>query len=204
VLDQWQAQQMAQRLNRRGVPVQLVTMESSRMDRLITLLKGTFSKRLVRIPAHEALLIEQLESVQVVESRIGKRDTLKFAPSGVGASAGLHDDHVVALALGLEVLESRVGKLVMDPMPHGCNLQKDGRLSMVSECYLAGGMYLPPRQQPSCQACPGHQSVVRAIVAHQARTGEYIEPRQFVREQRIAPNAFIQSQRFTEWFRNYR
>ena len=72
------------------------------------------------------------------------------------------------------------------------------------DVYLAGGMYLPPRQQPSCQACPGHQSVMRAMAAHRERTGEYIEPRQFVREQRIAQNAFIQNQKFKEWIRDYR
>jgi hypothetical protein len=44
---------------------------------------------------------------------------------------------------------------------------------------------------------------MRAMAAHHGRTGEYIEPRQFIREQRIAPNAFISSQKMTEWFRNY-
>jgi phage terminase large subunit-like protein len=202
VMDAWNASLLATRLNRRGVPTQLVTTEASRLDRIITRLKAVFARRQIRLPAHETIVIEQLESVQTIEGRIGKRDTLKFAPSGRGPSAGLHDDHVIALGLALEVLGERVGRLMMDPM-QVCNLERDGGIDTIERCYVAGGMYQPPRRQRLCAECPAHLSVLRAVAAYASRTGELVEAREFVARRLIEPSSYVTGRRFNSFIRDY-
>jgi hypothetical protein len=198
LLDSWQAMLLCTRLQKRGVPAKLVTFEASRIDRVITLLKGMFARRQVRLPAHETTLIEQLESVQVVEGRVGKRDTLKFAPSGRGPSATAHDDHVVAIGLGLEVLERRVGRVAMDPMPHGCALRRRGE---PVDCFLWKGMFVPVGNRECIRDCPGYRSTERARVAYERRTNTFIGRREFVQAGLIHPNAYVLD-RGLDWMRD--
>jgi hypothetical protein len=210
-VDSWQAAHMVQRLQRRGVPAAMVTFEGSRMDRVITLMKGVFARRQIRIPATpgaapyatpsgddasvvapryqpnaQGQLVEQLESVKTTEGRIGKRDTLKFAPSGSGPWVGQHDDLVVALGLILEQLQSRVGAIVMDEMPMGCAL----RHTQPVECYLWGGMFVPTGHR-ECRECPGHLSTMRAAAAHGHRTGQHLPLREFVQAGLIKANVHV-------------
>ncbi|HUK36983.1 MAG TPA: hypothetical protein VLV86_23875, partial [Vicinamibacterales bacterium] len=200
LIDSWQAQLMATRLTRRGVPTKLVTFEASRIDRVITLLKGAFARRQVRIPEHETALIEQLESVQIVEGRVGKRDTLKFAPSGKGPAVSAHDDLVVAMALALEVLRDRVGRVTMDEMPFGCGLRNRGHHA---DCYLWRGNYVPVGHPECVRHCAGHLSTERARVAYEQRTKTFIGRREFVQAGLIHPNEYalsrVMEDRFRDW-----
>ena len=187
IFDQWQAEFMQQRLVRSGLPAVLVTFEASRQDRVITLLKSVFSKRQIRIPAHEIHLIEQLESVQAVESR--RRDLLKFAPSGTGIEAGQHDDIVVALALGLEHVQAGIGKVALADMSNGCALEYQEPLV---DCMLWGGMY--PATARVCRTCPG---LVSAAAIHQRylERGGDLDIRTWLHTGGVQPNRFVINKR---------
>jgi hypothetical protein len=137
VLDRWQAALLGVRLQRAHLVVQFVTCDQSHMDKMITLVKQTFSRRHIWInPKHEAL-IEQLESVKVIESRMGRRDVLKFAKSGTGPSAGAHDDCVVSMALALECVGEEIGWPAMPA---------------ITSCRAA--QILPDYQYEVCNRCP--------------------------------------------------
>lgn len=113
-IDAWNAALLVQRLRQRNVGITVTPTEATLLDRMITRVKGLFSRRAIQIPAGEAALLEQLESVQTVDSRIGKRDTLKFAPSGKGPAAGQHDDLVVALGLAIEQSERSTPRVLAE------------------------------------------------------------------------------------------
>jgi hypothetical protein len=194
IADQWQAAHMVQRLARRGVSATSVTLEQARLDRLISIIKNAFSSRVIQINTNHTHLIEQLESVQVVEGR-GRRDLLKFAPSTKGLDAGSHDDIVVAMGLTLEELSDRgrnLGAIVMEPMPWGCRQEQNGRHY---DCYLAGGMHVPTGD-PLCSQCEGHISTRRALEAYQVRTGQLVDLRTFVHSGLIRQNSWAVGRNF--------
>jgi hypothetical protein len=187
--DQWNAALLAQRLERRGVAVKLVGVEASRLDRIISLLKTTASRRLLRLSPSHVSLLEQLESVQVVEGRSARRDLVKFAPSGTGLDAGSHDDLVVALGLALEAVSESIGRLAIADMPHGCYL------GQLVACYVGGGNGLP--EDRVCRACPGNISIKAAYAAHQARGGEAVDLRTYARTF-LRPNMAVLDARIRE------
>ena len=201
VMDAWQAALMATRLNARRIPTRLVTTESAKLDRIITRLKSAFARRCIRLAPTETALIEQLESVEVMEGRIGKRDTLRFKPSGVGVGVGLHDDLVVSLGLALDEVGDRVGQVMMDPMDR-CALEDHNGNSPVNWCYLFEGEFVPSSTFPvRCASCPGHVSTQRAHRAHLARGGVH-DPRTFVQVGAIKPNDYIRDRKFRVWAQN--
>ena len=131
------------------------------------------ARTISRLSPSSVALLEQLESVQVVEGRSARRDLVKFAPSGTGLDAGAHDDLVVALGLALETVSEGIGRLAVAEMPAGCFLNE------LTGCYVGGGYALPV--DPVCRACPGHVSIQAAYAAHQARGGEPVDVRGFAR-----------------------
>lgn len=196
IADQWNAKLLSERLTRAGIPTYLVTVEQTRINEIITIVKGAFGRRLIRIPSKETFLIEQLESLRVLETRTPRRDLLKLAPSGSGPNASEHDD--AAIALGLALCERwrgedfkpdpRIGRVQIAEMPHGCLLANHFRTSVA--CYLWDRLSLP--SDPLCRReCPGHQSVLGAVEAHRTRTGEALDPRTFLQRGLIQPNSFI-------------
>jgi hypothetical protein len=191
ILDQWQAEYIQQRLAASGLPAELVTFEASRQDRVITLLKSVFSKRQIRLGAHESWLIEQLESVTAVESR--RRDLLRFAPSGKGIDAGAHDDLVVALALTLEHLQEHIGKVRLAEM-RGCALEQQSGYSI--PCVFWGGN--DGGHQRLCRTqCPAW---VSALAIHQryVERGGDLDIRTWLRQGGVAPNAYILRRRMRQ------
>jgi hypothetical protein len=194
-VDQWNARLLVQRLQLRGISAYSVTVEQSRIDKIITVVKGTFSRRLIRIAPTETYLLEQLESLRTIETRTPRRDLLKFAPSGTGPDASQHDDAAVALGLCLERVKDRIGQNRMAEMPHGCPVEQYFRAD--PGCYLWGGMTIPI--QPQCKECPGHLSTKAARDAHRQRTGEYLDLRTFIARQLIQPNTFVVNRRFSIW-----
>lgn len=156
-VDQWQAALMVQRMQQAGFHAKTVTVESSRLDRIITILKRAFAGRHVRIGAHETALLDQLESVRVVEGRTARRDLVKFAPSGTGLDAGQHDDLVVALGLAMEQHGGeKIGRWALAEMKH-CLLAANG-VAGPESCVILGGHigYMP---DPICQQhCVGMRS----------------------------------------------
>lgn len=194
VLDQWQARQLCEQLQRQGVPARLVSIESTKLDKLVSLMKRAFSQRLVRVPARESDLLEQLESVQVIEAGTRgnrRRDLLRFQP-GEHAGAGAHDDLVVTLALLLEICERSIGALAMHEIPR-CEVEAFFR-TPDADCYLWQGNSLPV--QPQCRDCAAHLSTKAAREVFQARTGEPIGLREFVRKGHVRPNRFAADRRF--------
>ncbi len=202
-IDQWQSRQMVEQLCRRGVPATLVTIEGTKIDKLVTLLKRAFSQRVVAIPARAGDLIEQLESVTVIEAGSRgnrRRDLLKFQP-GEFSGAGAHDDLCVCLGLLLEVVEPSLGRAVMAPMPTGCRLENF--FGQPVDCILfdaAMGRY--PRD-PVCKHCEGFASTLGAHAAYQERTGEEMSVRTFLTRGLQRPNAFVTNRKFEHWAQTF-
>jgi hypothetical protein len=152
LIDQWNAKLLAEALQSRGLSVRMVTCEQSRLDKIITTIKAAFARRQIRIAPSQTVLIEQLESVRVVESRSAKRDLLKFAPSGSGPAAGLHDDAVVSLGLAMQALEEVGYRAGERRRPIGCVASTV--LGHMTSCCLTGGDGLPNQHGPSiCGTC---------------------------------------------------
>ncbi|MEO8520046.1 MAG: hypothetical protein ABI603_01710 [Acidobacteriota bacterium] len=192
ILDQWQSAHMTQRLVRRGVPAKTVGVEQARLDRIISVLKQAFSGRLIRINSAHTQLVAQLESVQILEGRGGRRDLLKFAPSGKGLDAGSHDDIVVAVGLVLEHLSDNgraLGAVRMAEMPDGCRREQwHGR--QAADCYLMlDNNHLPT--DPLCIRCEAHQSTLAACRAYSERTGYAMDVREFLNMGLIQPTNFV-------------
>jgi hypothetical protein len=190
--DAWNASLLQSRLQAAGLPARLVTVEQVALDRIITSLKGLFSARKIIVPESETYLIEQLESLRVLEARNARRDLVKFAPSGSGISAGEHDD--AAVALGLSIMDGygrqgmradrNVGHAVMAPMTI-CGEETANNRGLDAGCYLWGGMRLP--RGPVCAECPGNVSTKAA--RNELSPG--MDLREFVRLGRIRPNQWI-------------
>jgi hypothetical protein len=151
-VDQWQARQMVEQLQRQRVPASIVTMDGGTLDRLVTQLKSTFARRLIRIPERASDVIEQLESVVAVEAG-RRRDLLKFQPgASTGTDATAHDDIAVTLALLLDMCWPSVGRIAL-PMAF-------------NNCYRAAS--LPAF---SCAACAGWQWARPAYKEYAERAG---------------------------------
>ena len=201
-IDQWNAQLLVQRLRNAGVPAKQVSVEQTMLNRIITVMKTAFTRRAIRLRPTETYLLEQLEALKILESRTPRRDLLKFAPSGTGTDASQHDDAAVALGLCLVALKDRIGRVVMDEMPHGCNLENDGRIR-AGQCFLLGGNHVPAGERLCLHECPGFVSVKRALLAHHERGGEPLDYRSFVRAGHIAANRFVNRRGLTDWLGDY-
>lgn len=198
-VDQWNAKLLHEDLVRAGVPSRLVGVEQTRLNQIITVLKSAFAKRAIRIPASATYLLEQLESLKVLETRTPRRDLLKFAPSGTGLDASQHDDAAVALGLCLVDLKDRLGRVQLDEMPYGCG----SRMPWAHECYLNAGTLVP--SDPGCsRECPGHRSAKALLVRHERRTGQAIGTvREFVASGLVAPNAHLRAARLDVRWRDW-
>jgi hypothetical protein len=148
VIDQWQARQMADHLSAVGLTAKLIQLDGATLDKMVTGLKGAFARRLVKIPADAAVLVEQLSDVRAVESR--RRDLLRFEVS----EGGGRDDAVVCLAMLLA--DATVSKqLGRDQLPEfvcvkGAHQPEFSR----SSCALLGGLYRA--DDPACRKqCQG-------------------------------------------------
>jgi hypothetical protein len=169
VIDQWQAVALAEQFKHRGLPAQLVTIEPTRLDRLTTLMKGSFARREVRLPASAHDLIEQLESLDVRESgaRNRRRDLLRF-DSGTGPGVASHDDAAICLALCLEAAAGEIGRPVMAEVRRCLAADYIANAQGPIDCPLSGGA----SPHSGCRRCPAYESVVRAIERHAEQTGE--------------------------------
>ena len=185
-LDQWQAAYLKERLQRRRLRVDLVTIEPTKLDRLTTQLKGLFAKREILIPARLHDLIEQLESVEVIETgaRNRRRDRLRF-DSGSGQGAGAHDDLVVALALAAEGLDRSLGRYRLPE--HGCNWSRTTTASVPASC---GGRMSPPEWRCDCTHRLGWVAVKAQHAAYIAAGGPPVDYRTFY-QQYFTPNRFV-------------
>ena len=192
VIDQWQGALLAERLRARGVrPVEVVTLESSRLDQQATQLKSLFSNRQIRIPTHP-VLVEQLETI--VGEELKRRDRIRFTQGD-----GQHDDLVVALCLSAEPHARYVGRRGLPATFTECwRAQSVPNFSPLS-CYLLGGDYFPSGC-PSCTACRGHQAVKLAARVHGEMTGQETGLREFYAERMDGSrNEFVSRLRFERW-----
>ncbi|HEX5473270.1 MAG TPA: hypothetical protein VFX12_01310 [Vicinamibacterales bacterium] len=195
-VDQWNATLLCEDLRRGGVPAKTVAVGQSQLDKIISTLKTTFSRRLIRIAPRETYLLEQLESLRVLEVRNPKRDLLKFQASGTGLDASAHDDGAVALGLVLADLGAALGRVTMAVMDE-CAREAHG---VDAECILfnaeTGRLY----GDPLCKQCPGLQSAKAAHASYSARPGvQPLSLRSFLASGQIAPNAFITNRRLRAW-----
>jgi hypothetical protein len=162
-VDQWQAQGLVQRLARFGVRgVRAVTIEPAKLDTLTTMVKGAFSRRLIKIPSREVDLREQLESLEVIETgtKNRRRDRLRFE-SGQGSGAGAHDDIAVALALALELGAPQLGQRKVPDM--SCAVQDYFGGGHKNHCFIAtGGPHVPFGDETVCQRCGMYNAVREA------------------------------------------
>jgi hypothetical protein len=193
-IDQWQGQLLADRLRARGVqPVQVVTLESSRLDHHATQLKSLFANRQIRIPSHPTL-IEQLETI--VGEELKRRDRIRFTQG-----EGQHDDLVVALCLSAEPHARHVGRRALPATFTACWRSESVPGFRALDCYLFDGPY-EPGGCPCCAACRGHQAVRLAARTHAELTGEHVDLRQFYEERMDGSrNEFVSRLRFEEWAR---
>jgi hypothetical protein len=178
LLDQWQAAFLGERLRGRGVPgVDVMALESTRIDRLVTMLKGLFAQRAIKIPGEQKDLIEQIEAVDIIETgkRNRRRDLVKLEPSGrTGAAA--HDDLVIALALAAEAVESSIGRRTM-PQLDSCEWENyHGRYR---PCFLFDAPGLIPSGDATCAHCPGWLAVKSRYAAYIERGGLPMDWRSF-------------------------
>jgi hypothetical protein len=199
VLDQWQAAQLSERLGQRGVrDVFTVAVDPSRLDRLATLLKRSFSARQIRIPRHPELL-EQLETIISIEQK--RRDLVRFT-SGAGQDAGGHDDIVIALALAMEPQSHDIGRAALPATFNQCYRAASVRSFSPLQCFLVGGSeanYIPPgNSDPSCAACPGWIYARQAFRDYKDRGGENIDIRTW-RRRFVIDNEFVGRAKQAQW-----
>jgi hypothetical protein len=194
VFDFWQAALLAARLEARHISggIETVTFESGRLDAHATMLKSLFVNRQIRVPQHPEF-VEQLETI--VGEELKRRDRIRFR-EGQGA----HDDLIVALCLSAEAHANAgvIGGLTLPASFTECWRQQSVREFWVTQCYLTGGDYFP-HGCASCAACRGHQAVTRAALAHGARTGVYVDAREFYKT-RMRPNDFIAHVKVQKWW----
>jgi hypothetical protein len=225
LIDQWQAaflqQQLARQLDiyapgqlapgtigakrspRHSKRIELVQINASMVDQITTRLKGLFKRRAIRIPGNLHDLIEQLESLDVIEygKRNRRRDMVRFEPTkGAAAGAASHDDIVMALGLAAHVAEPSLGKRVI-PEFAACNWEVSHQRTHPG-CFLwtSPDYGLTPTGDPSCHACLGWQAVKAAYQEHVAAGGDEGGYKEFYAK-RFSPNKFIerkQWQRFRQ------
>ena len=202
-VDQWQARQMVEQLQRQRVNASVVTMDGQTLDRLVTQLKSAFARRLVLIPERATDVIEQLESVVAVEAG-RRRDLLKFQPGTTsGNDATAHDDLAVTLALLLDMAWPNVGRIALPSAFRECfKSASDANFSPLA-CFLVGGEganYIPPgNSDGSCAACPGWQWARPAYREYLDREhGERVDLRSW-RRRFVADNEFTSRAKQALW-----
>lgn len=193
-IDAWQAIALVQRLQARGVPAKAVTVEQTKLNRIITLLKHAFAGRHIRVRPSEADLVAQLDGLRTMEGRSARRDLVTFVPSGTGPSVGEHDDLAVALGLALDALgPARIGRLQLAEQPHGCDVVRNGRHV---ECVLWAPMRGQIKPDPGlCKHCPGWHSAEAMYRAH-VDTGGTLDLRTFLAEC-VSPNSTARQHQMT-------
>ena len=132
--DPWQGVHLAQRLERQRIPVMLAPVDAPRVDRLTTMIKGLFVRRLITFGAHLLPLREQLESMTVTESK--SRGLLRFEGGGK-SGAGAHSDLVFALALACEALQGTLGQMMLPQEFRSCWRAATVPMNPLT-CYLYG------------------------------------------------------------------
>ncbi len=146
-IDAWQGAQLCERLRDHGAAADGVQLTAGIVDTQITKLKSLFSSRSIHLNRRHVELIEQIESLKVIEGR--RRDMLKFSASGTGSSAAVHDDLAWAVMLALMPIIDTVGKLVL-PVQTRCPRPELPACFLFSRNYWGGGR----------QRLPGRVSVV--------------------------------------------
>lgn len=134
-------------------------------------------------------LIGQLAGL---ERRVGRsgRDSIDHRP-------GAHDDAASAAAGALvQALRSNDFATLSADFTW-CNRAASIASFDLTRCYLFGGPFKPPGDEP-CRECKGHRFVLGAAKAHGERTGEAVYFVQFYRE-RIAPNDFVSRVLANRW-----
>jgi hypothetical protein len=201
-VDQWQARQMVEQLDRQRVPAFIVTLDGATLDRLVTQLKSAFTRQLVRIPDRATDVMEQLESVQAVEAG-RRRDLLKFQPGTTsGNDVTAHDDIAVTLAMLLDMAWPSVGRIALPIAFRECYRAASVRFDPAM-CFLVSGNYVPPgNSDPSCAACAGWQWARRAFAEHRERGGEPLTLREW-RRRYVGDNEFtsrIKQAAWEDWY----
>jgi hypothetical protein len=190
ILDAWNAKLLSDRLRSFGLPASMVGIDPTRLSRVTTLIKSTFSRRAIRIPRRETDLVDQLESLELTEGSVqaARRDLVKLQPGGA-FGAGAHDDIAIALGLCLEACERTIGMLQLPPM-HTC-LRMANENRSAPGCYLVPGSWnLPAGNDPSCSHCAGHLAVTQMYANYLQRGGEECGLRDFYKS-RVVPNDFV-------------
>lgn len=186
VMDMWQSAYLRDRLEQRGVPnCFMVAVDPSRLDRMATLLKRTFSARQIRLPRHPQL-VEQLETIVGAEQK--RRDLVRFT-SGAGQEAGRHDDIVVALCLSMESQTQDIGRAQLPQAFNSCYRASSVPMDML-KCYLFGGSMPGVGGDPSCKACPGHRYVKEHYAKFVEGGGEAIGLRRY-RQLQVLDNDWV-------------
>jgi hypothetical protein len=166
-LDQSQSRLIAEQLTHENIPAEVLEIGAGEVNRLVTGLKGAFARRLVRIPSHATDLVEQLESVQAVETRRGLLK-LQEGSASSGDARG-HDDLAFALALLIDMVGESLGRAGTLPAQDVCYREVSLGRRLPSACYIWArdvyGGYLPSGD-PSCAACPSHTAVLEGWRKH--------------------------------------
>jgi hypothetical protein len=176
----------------------LVSVEQTRLNQIVTVLKSAFSRRAVRIAPTQIYLLEQLEALRVLETRTPRRDLLKFAPSGTGLDASQHDDAAVSLGLCLidKSIVDRIGRVTMADISQ-CNQAVRGRIPNIAHCFLAGGPYVPANDPQCLRHCAAFVSTREAMRDYEERGGEPVGGyRDFVAAGLIHPCSFLIHEKF--------
>jgi hypothetical protein len=195
--DPWQGVHLAQRLQRQRVPVMLAPVDAPRVDRLTTLIKTLFVRRLIRFGAHLLPLREQLEGMTVHESKA--RGLLRFEGGGTKGAA-MYSDLVFALALACEACEAQgiLGRMALPMAFDECYRSQSPPPFDILRCFFFGGAYVPPGDSdPACKACPGWIFLRKAYAEHVAAGGERMDIRAF--RQRLGDNDFTGRVKQSQW-----
>ena len=180
--DQSQSRLIAEQLTRQSIPAEVLEIGSADVNRLTMGLKGCFARRLVRLPSSATDLVEQLESVQAVETRRGLLKLKEGSPSSGDARA--HDDLCFALALLCDMTSAELGRAGLPESFTQCNRRASGLET--GDCFLYHGVWKPPLDA-ICRACPGLVAVRTAYDSHVAGGGERM-PLTVFRERYIGDN----------------
>jgi hypothetical protein len=176
--DFWQAAQLIERARERGAQAEAVQLTAGIVDASITKLKSLFSSRSIHLNRRHVELVEQLESLKVIEGR--RRDLLKFSPSGTGPSAAVHDDLCWAVLMALLPVFDKVGRLAL-PVQSCCPLA-------LSDCYLFNKHSWGGNYSDCLKLCPSHQTVVAAW----RLAGCPADPREWFKSQSFQTNRMVE------------
>jgi hypothetical protein len=197
-VDPWQAEHLAQRLQRQRVNVVLAAVDAPRVDRLTTMIKGLFVRRLIKFGAHLLPLREQLEAMTVTESK--SRGLLRFEGGGK-SGAGAHSDLVFSMALACEALEGSIGRMVFPASFNMCYRAASPPKFDIHRCFLfdSGGSYVPPGlSDAACAACPGWLHLRQSYKDFVAAGNPAIGLRAY-RKQHMGDNEFVGKVKQSRW-----